>query len=583
MSRTTQYTRSAILAWANDILERSYTTFQSIPSHEVGLLLYGVFHDCPSRDGATANGLSDTTAAAAAAAAAAAQTTTTSVSVPLLSGAELRRHHQRHHETCMRYLQLLQFPSTSSCTTSANPATAAALPGAEEASAPSSRGTSASALPPRPDGHYGATSAVVQQRNAEHVLAMIRALSAEEAEMLHVVASETPTNDGGATANVVLMLGPSMTPEAWLSGSVFVEELKLWRWVRLMAERHCSSARAMQRAIRAYLQHEVGVSPVAPAPAEEGQTSPAIDRQSRGASLLPRSPVVVMKVSGIPEVELGDGRGGLLPGKSTRTCAEDESGDAVLREMKRMRPEMLPSISPAPAQAAAADTITEPETSTATPLIGSVSPVHALVSPIKEVAAAAANGARTDDCTATGLSWATTSSSAHAASMAAITPYVAHATELQSVLRTAQAVLQKEIALHRAQQQDLPLTLPTTTSGSTLVHSSGDGVSDGAGAMPKVASLLASATNPCDAQEASCRQRMVNTVCANPLRDRGDSSLPPPVPDTLACNVCPSIMAHAIQCNLTAMDVLEDVRARAIAACLKRDPVALLAALQNIV
>ncbi|AYU76338.1 hypothetical protein, conserved [Leishmania donovani] len=571
---TTQYTRSGILAWANDVLETSYATFQNIPSYEVGLLLYGIFHDCPSRGETTANGLGDTTAAAAA-------TTTSSASVPLLSAAELHRHHQRHHETCMRYLQLLQFPPTPPSTAPANPA-AAAPSGAAEASAPRPGGSApASPLPPLPDGHGGAASAVAQQRNAEHVLAMVRTLSAEEAELSRAEASDTLTSGGGHAASVVLLLGPSMTPAAWLGGSAFVEELKLWRWVRLMAERHRSSARAIRRAIRAYLQHEVGVAAVARAPTKDSQTSSASCAQSRGASPAPHSPVVMMEMSDVAEVELGDARGGLLPGKSTRTFAEDASGDTLSQEMKRMRPETLPSTSPVPVHAAAAVATTRPATSSVTPLVGSVSPVHALLSPIKEVAAA--GSARTDDCSATGLSWTTSSSSVHAASVATITPYVAQATELQAALRTAQAALQKELALHRAQQQQRPLTLPTTTSGSTSERSSGGDVPDGAGAMHKVAPLLAPATNVCDALEASCRQRMVNTVCAKTLGDRGGSSLLSPVPDTLTCNVCPSIMAHAIQCNLAAIDDLEDVRARAIAACLRRDSVALLAALQNIV
>ncbi|CAJ02215.2 conserved hypothetical protein [Leishmania major strain Friedlin] len=571
---TTQYTRSAILAWANDVLETSYATFQNIPSYEVGLLLYGIFHGCPSRGDATANRRGDTTDAAAAA------TATSSVSVPLLSAAELHRHHERHHETCMRYLQLLQFPSMPPSTAPTNPA-AVVLSGTAEASAPSPGSTPASLLPPLPDGHSGATSAVAQKRNAEHVLAMICALSAEEAELSRAEASETRTSGGGHTASVVLLLGPSMTPAAWLAGSAFVEELKLWRWVRLMAERHRRSARAIRRAICAYLQHEVGVAAVAPAPAKDSQTGTASCVQSRGASPAPRSPVVMMEMSDVAEVELGDARGGLLPGKSTRAFAEDESGDTVLQEMKRMRPEMLPSTSPVPVHAVAAATTARPATSSVTPLVDSVSPVHALLSPIKEVAAA--GGARTDGCSATGLSWTTSSSSVHAASEATITPYVAQATELQSALRTAQAALHKELALHRAQQQQCPLTLPTSTSGSTSERSSGGDVSDDAGAMHKVAPLLAPATNVCDALEASCRQRMVNTVCAKTLGDRGDSSPLSPVPDTLTCDVCPSIMAHAIQCNLAAIDDLEDVRARAIAACLRKDSVALLAALQNIV
>ncbi|CAJ1017671.1 hypothetical protein, conserved [Leishmania shawi] len=573
---TTQYTRSTILAWANDVLETSYTTFQDIPSHEVGLLLYGIFLGSTSRGNATASGLEDAAA------------TATSASVPLLTEAQLHTHHQRHKATCMRYLQLLQFPSTPSPTTPANtapPVAAAITWTTAEASASSPGRTSASALPLFPDGHHVVTSAVAQQRNAEHVLALIRALSAEEAELLRAEANDSPARGGGNTANAVLLLGSSMTPEAWLSGGAFVEELKLWRWVRLMAERHRISPRAIRRTIRAYLQHEGGsVVSVVPAPAKEAHTSPPSCAQSRGASPAPQSPTFVSEMRNVAEVALGEVRGGPLPSKSTQALPEEVSGNPAFQEIKRMRPEMLPSTSPPPANPAAATTaaITGPATLSLTPLVGPVSPAHVLFSPIKEVAATE-DGAGPDDCNATSLSWAIPGSSLHSPSTAAITSYVAQATELQAALRSAQVALENELTLHRAQQQQQPLRLPTCASGSTSPRSSGGDMLDGAGAVRKVAQLLAPATHPSDAQESLCRQHMVNTVFAKTLGGRGDSSLSSPVPDALTCDVCPSIMAHAIQCNLTAIDDLENVRARAIAACLKKDPVTLLATLQSIV
>ncbi|KAG5506894.1 hypothetical protein JIQ42_07613 [Leishmania sp. Namibia] len=569
---STPYTRSSILAWANDVLETSYTAFQNIPSYEVGLLLYGVFHDSTRRDDAAASGLGDATAAATAAA---------NAGVSLLSEAELHTHHKRHQATCMRYLQRLQFPFI--LTSAAAAATAGVSPAvsATESSAPNPGGTSASPLSPLPDGHNGATSAVAQGRNAEHVLAMIRELSAEEAELLRDGANDTSVSGGVNASNTVLLLGPSMTPAAWLSGSAFVEELKLWRWVRLMAERHRSSPRAIRRTIRAYLHHEVGVTSASPVSAKEARASPLSCAQSRGASPAPRSPAVAEEVGKMAEVERGEERSVRLSGKSTRALAEDETDATALQELKRMRPEMPPSTSPVPAHAVAAEKTIAPATLSVTPLVGSVSPVHAALSPIKEAVAAA--GACTDNLGATGLSWPTSSSGAHTASATTITPYVVQAAELQTTLRSAQKALQNELKLHRAQQQQPLPVLPAPMPGSTSAYLSAGDMPDGTSAMHTAAPLLAPATNPCDAQEVFYRQHMVNTVFAKTPGGRGDSSLSSLVSNTLACDVCPSILAHAIQGNLTAIDHLEDVRARAIAACLKKDPMALLAALQSIV
>ncbi|KAG5485764.1 hypothetical protein LSCM1_07176 [Leishmania martiniquensis] len=560
---TTPYTRSAILTWANDILEASYTNFQSIPSHEVGLLLYGVFHDSPCKGSAEASRLGDAAAAAAG-----------NAGVPRLSEAELHVHHKRHQATCMRYLQLLQFPSTPSSTAAAT-----------EAAAPKLDCTYASSSSPCLDGHNGATSAVAQQCNAEHVLAMIRALSAEEAELLRAEANDTPASDAGSTSNIVLLLGPSMTPAAWLSGGAFVEELKLWRWVRLMAERHRCSVRAIRRTIRAYLQQEVGTTPAFSVAAKEARTSAVDCAQSRGASPAPRSPVVVREAPEMTEPERGEARVAHIVGQTARAHAEDEPNDRASPEMKRMRPELLPSASRVPVHAAAvagaAATIEAPAMLSVTPLVGSLSPGHGFSSAITEVAAAP--GARADDSSASGRSWVTSSSSALTASEATMTPYVAQVGELQTKLRSAQQALQNALALERAQQPQPLSMLSASTTESASVRSSDGGTPDGVGAMHKAAPLLVPATNPCDAQECLLRQRMVSTVFAKTPGCQGDSSLSSPVPDPRTCDVCPAILGHAIQGNLAAIDSLEEVRARAIAACLKRDAVALLAALQSIV
>ncbi|KAG5510788.1 hypothetical protein JKF63_07860 [Porcisia hertigi] len=527
---TTQYTRSAILAWANDALETSYASFQEIPSHEVGLLLYGALQPSSLRADVSAGGLGDSTAVAA---------TASNGDVPLLSEEELHTHHQRHQATCMRYLQLLQFPPIPGPATQTNSAVAAVISLATAAT-PS--------LSTSPGTQSGSTSAVAQQRNAEHVLAMIRALSAEEAHLLRSEASDTPTGGGSGnnnnnTANVVLVLGPSLTPATWLSGGAFVEELKLWRWIRLMAERHRSSTTAIRRVIRAYLQHEEGVAPPTPMPAKGVQASPANCDESRDALLATGSPVVT---------------------------AEMDTDEAVLPEMKRMRPDIPPPFAAA-----------EAAVLSAAPLTGSVSPVQALLSPMEE--AKNVNGARTDDGSATGLSYTKPDNRLHTASTATITPYVAQAPQLQAMLCSAQVTLQNELTLRRSQPQPSPPQPPISASGSTSHRSSGSDIPGGAGAIPKVPLLTTLAMNPCEVQENSCRRHMVNTVLSQITDLQGDASVPLPVPEGLTCDVCPSIMAHAIQCNLAAIDNLEDIRARAIAACLKRDPVALLAALQSIV
>lgn len=515
---STPYTRSAILAWANEVLEASHANFQELPAHEVGLLLYGVFQT------------------ASASAAAASAPGSAAPSVQLLEASQVSAHHQRHQRTCLRYLQLLQFPQSQTAADGAGISTTS--------SRSSSNGGGGVAV---------SLSAAQQHRNAEHVLAMIHALSGEEAELLRVETAHTPVTEEAASANVVLALGPAMTPSAWLSGRAFVEELKLWRWMRLMAERHHSSVGAIRRAVRAYLQHgDASGSDCTSGGALASTPPPAVSRDPSPAPRVPAahevSPAEVHTI-GAPHARTGEG-------------VDDTPDDVLQHELKRMKPELPPSASPLP-------------------LIGSISPEPVAAETGKTTAV-------TGELVATApQQWSaidragvqTSGSTAHTTVAATTTPHVARVPQLHAALLQAQAALQSELTQHRAAQ----LALQTSAASSTASpRTSGDAASSGA-AVSAVLSLPHVAA-PGDALETSCRQHMVRQLHSAPDGGGSATGAPAsPLPEGLTCAVCPSLMAHAIQCNLAALDEMTAIRGRAVAACLKKDPVALLAALQHIV
>lgn len=543
------YTRSAILAWANTILNASHLTFQDIPCHDVALLLYGIFHSHhhQQHETAVAASANDTGAAA----------------VPLLAPDALRLHDAQHGATCVRFLQLLQFSSVDT----PHARTASPPPGTAPASTTDERSTTSAA------------AAVAQQRNAEHVLAMIRALSAEEAELLRTAPSNAisgPNGCGaaseeseeqrraaaGTAANVVLLLGPSMTPTAWLSGSAFVEELKLWRWVRLMADRHRCTVASIGRAIADYLQHDGLGKGEAEALAS---TSPALKTTETQQQ---QQPQPRQRTPSQLRAEMS-------------SIADDTVCEEGVPEPKRARPEL--SLSPAPAL----PTATTSSSSLLMPLHGSVSPVHALLSPIRDADRRAPAGHSTASAgAASAANWAVQD-----ATEATATPYVTQARPLQQALQDAQVTLQQ--TLRDAHQTASAAATDAPTSPSTR---SSTGVTATNTAVPPRPPALPAVVNVSDAQEASCRQRMTARVfhptsahengAEGQLGGEGGASSPsllamhmsPP-----SCTVCPALMAHAIQCNLNAIDALEEVRAKAIAACMKKDAVALLAALQNVV
>lgn len=137
------YTRTAVLAWANRILDGNYTSFTEIPASELALLLYGIVNS--GRCNGEAKGC-------------------------FLSPVSL---------------QEVQFPSQGD----------AAVPD------------------------------TVRTRNTEHILALLRKASSEAAELLSRDATMPQ-----------LTVNDSLTAAVWLSGKAFVEELKIWRWVRALTE-----------------------------------------------------------------------------------------------------------------------------------------------------------------------------------------------------------------------------------------------------------------------------------------------------------------------------------------------------------
>ncbi|KPI90640.1 hypothetical protein ABL78_0236 [Leptomonas seymouri] len=571
---TKAYTRSAILAWANTILGGSLLTLQDIPCHDVALLLYGVFSSAASPTAAQrelqasddGNHVS---------------------SIPLLCAAELHAHDARHHSTCMRYLQLVQFPAAKEAIRKASATSRSYATGP----APALSGAS-----PVAGEERSGNNAVTQQRNAEHVLAFVRALSSEEAELLR--ASSLTDGDSkreddvdaeraihtGNNANVVLLLGPSMTASAWLSGSAFVEELKLWRWVRLMADRHRCTVQSIRSAISAYLQQDATTQQSAP-PAT-APTTACLDAEKRERS----SPQAPEDEDGVAD-SLAMVQVRSVAGSNAKTSDASE----IAQELKRMRLEASQSPAPAPMS-----------TSSMAMLNRSMSPIHSLLSPIRDADRRVRSENEGLSSSSEAAAAAKAALAVHEATEATVTPYVARAPPLQSTLREAQAALEQAFRDAAAAAAAVAVTAVDAESSST--HSStGAAGNSNEGAAQKAARhpTLPVIHNGSESQEVMCRQRMVAQVFANttdtdghvqanesedgggmggatshPLASRSSAAALTAPP---SCDVCPAVMAHAIQCNLNAIDALEEVRAKAIAACLKKDPVALLAALQNIV
>jgi hypothetical protein len=561
-STTSPYTRSAILAWANTILDATHLTFQDIPCHDVGLLLYGVFHSTSAKDAQIS--LPSTRAA----------------TVPLLSAAELHVHTAQHRMTCERFLQLFQFPASvvsRACTASPAPPSAASPQTAATAVAAEERSTSGAAS-------SASAVAMVQQRNAEHVLAMIRALSSEEAELLRNVPVATVNTESGSdskhicsgddhaecgdahvndnAANVVLLLGPSMTPTAWLSGSAFVEELKLWRWVRLMADRHHRTVPAIRATILGYLQQDTET--VAQRKVTQSSVSSAVPA---GTEKRRRSDSPVPDVAKEKDGESVEGSECATNDDSSTHSTADRVDHA--QELKRARLDVSPS--PVPVAATSPQML----------LNASVSPLHALLSPHAH-----------EEATNTVLNSVATGEDARRdAADATTSVFVSQATALQNTLRVAQQTLERAFRDAAAKT-----VVDSEAAGGTLE----DGTAGSASVVGHTS--LSAIANGSAVQEATYRQRMVGHVFALPADDTtvteerqgvpvggdGDEgcgiagraanllTAPP------SCAVCPALMAHAVQCNLNAIDALEETRARAITACLKKDPVALLAALQGV-
>lgn len=603
---TVSYTRSSILAWVNAIFGSAHLTFQDIPCHDVALLLYGIFHTDPSTThveppAITAdNGTSPTT------------------TVPLLSAAEVQTHAACHQATCARFLQLIQFPALSCATT----ATASRVHTVSPTSAVSV--SSPTTAEERSANAVTATAAAVmtQQRNAEHVLAMIRALSAEEAELLRTCAtiahdddnnrnsssSSNGSNGGevaraGNTANVVLLLGPSMTPTVWLSGCAFVEELKLWRWLRLMADRHRRTTPSIRAVIAGYLQQDVAYHPSA-----VPLVHVAAEKRQRSASPVPEQE----KERNVKGHGARDGHDeaqtetNAVVSNSTANATETNTdvsaascdAHASLRGCAR-RLEASPS--PVPVLATPATAL----------LSHPLSPMHALLSPIRD-------GERRvcPEQSGTETSAVAAAAAFQEARAATETSCMAQVLPLQQALHAAQTTLKQ--AMHDAAVKVANATASSTHSSAGAAESGEDTV-----VLPfSVARqpLLPALHNSREEQETRCRQRMVTRVFASAADTRAEVDAPgercggndclhiissssqhnsssysspsatagagggcATLAAPLCCDVCPAIMAHAIQCNLNAIDALEEARTKAIAACLKKDPLALLAALQNIV
>lgn len=152
MSEASQFSRAAIMSWANRILNTDYTNFAEVPAKDVALLLYGIY--------------------------------------------------DASQQTQKISLHDIQFTDNLTPT--------------------------------------------ILLHNAQHVLQLLKTLSEAEAKELNGMDSAVPS------ANVYKM-DPNLSAVDWLEGKAFVEELKMWRWVRMKAETLGVAPDAVRAAIHTYL------------------------------------------------------------------------------------------------------------------------------------------------------------------------------------------------------------------------------------------------------------------------------------------------------------------------------------------
>lgn len=89
-------------------------------------------------------------------------------------------------------------------------------------------------------------------RNAQHVLKSIHRLSTpyEQKQEEHTNRTLGSQLHGYPTT----LLGPHVTPAAWVEGRAFIEELKVWRWLRLEAMKRNVAETWIEAEIQSYLK-----------------------------------------------------------------------------------------------------------------------------------------------------------------------------------------------------------------------------------------------------------------------------------------------------------------------------------------
>lgn len=109
----------------------------------------------------------------------------------------------------------------------------------------------------------------VQRSNAQHVLAMIRRVSAAGASLC----DSDGRAAGGPLSPLPLsqhVVSASFTATDWLNGKCPVEELRMWRWLRAVAVARCCTVDTIHANIAHYLRMGSGGSggsrPMSPAP-----------------------------------------------------------------------------------------------------------------------------------------------------------------------------------------------------------------------------------------------------------------------------------------------------------------------------
>lgn len=382
--------------------------------------------------------------------------------------------------------------------------------------------------------------------NVQHVLRMIHHLSADSAlaprssRSPHAPASATGVADDSAAVSIV---GPHLTAVDWMEGRAFVEELKVWRWVRVMAQGMQRSAATIRQAMSDYLH---GTS--------SGSDPKRVRQEIHTPEPMQRSTSPVRhRVSETEERVLAtrrDGNSTSLPRSEDKDEKDTDEESASRRECGGGRRRVEHAVYDTTVAATAAAAPSE----------------HASSVTASDMSVTLNN--RITDGSTTGV--LSTTRRVGPREMTTHTPVLRsdgaeRAPALYSNLVTATQALRAQLMRRQAE-----CTSPTEAEGA--VFSGGMGAHE-----PE--------------EEDAEKDAIVRTLEVRELSSHlqtlteGGAGIAVPTAEERGwqCQRCPVVFAHALQCNLALLEEMEQLRKSAIAACVKKDTAALLTALKGFV